>query len=157
MRTMDRASRWAEVRDTMLFSTIHRSHSRVVGSTEDAGSSILEHLGPPRDPRDLACLVDDLLLRRDPLLRLAHGLRDRPRRLRAADRTAGTRRAHRDLRRLRVRPLQLPLPLLQKATCANRVVPILMSGDLVMDTDMDKIESTISLCGKSLNRRECAV
>ena len=73
MRSMYRASRWAEVRLTPpTHSPLNSDSPPPTGSTEDRNGHILERLGPTRSPWNLESLVCVCLHCHHNVLRLAH-------------------------------------------------------------------------------------
>ena len=73
MRSMYRASRWAEVCPKLsLVNSRSSSHLSCIGSSEDRNGDILERLGAARATQRLARVVGARLRRCDYVLRLAY-------------------------------------------------------------------------------------
>ena len=72
MRSMYRASRWAEVQYVPIRHQLILTHCSCIESSENRDGHILECLGPARTTRSLARVVGARLRRCDYVLRLAH-------------------------------------------------------------------------------------
>ncbi len=75
MRSMYKASRWAEVRFPVI--SILSCANITIGSTEDQDFYLVEYMGAPGRPCRLARVVDDCLLHCYHVLRVAYWLLDR--------------------------------------------------------------------------------